>query len=195
MSSCASVVKITNMKINDLFGFIGECQLLGNSKSGNIKGLKKSIYATIREILKARRALKFRNDVDAMLDNYEALTDYFVRNYSASKSDVHIRNLEIIHDIFYDLAHDVTDDDDDSEDEDYTNSESDEDNTNDDDCDQTSEDLTEGAICIEEVCSCITDQSRQQHEKTRWLIGAHFMLTLANIAISSVALYRVISNR
>ena len=164
-------------KINELFSIVANSPLVSTEDC-------QSIYNTIRETLRIKNILNFRNNVDAMLNN-EELFNYFVENFDRDISAKHLENIITLNEVFH---HYLNESDDDTKSEDQKSLSSEEsDDDSDDDSDE--EDITLEVKCD---TSDVEDVVIQQHGITRWLVGANTILGFGNMMITTFLAVKVI---
>jgi len=147
------------------------------------KDEKKSLYATIREILKHRRSLGVDEDVASLLSGkgYDAFFTHFTENYTGDESKRHIQNLDTLHSLY--LEH-ITEDEGQQIDESDSESE-DSDLSNDDS-------HTDGDNGVVNVIVDVTSSLEQALVPNRWLLGLNVVLGFGNFVLTAFMLQKLV---
>lgn len=162
------------IKINELFSVVAGSSLVSSNED------KRAIYYTIREILKIKKTLKFRNNIDTIL-NSDELIDYFIEHYDANSAGKHLDNLDKLYSIYTDYLDDIASSDDDSDSAVDKESEKDVKEKEGDD------------NVIELQVNCYDPSHVQQHVKTRWLLGANTIIAVSNAVLTTYLALKVLN--
>lgn len=170
-----------NIKINELFSLIAASDVLPRPED------KRSVYDTVREVLRVKKTLKFRNNVDTILKSEELFT-YFVENYDAKTSSKHLDNIDKIYDVITGYLKEESES---AGEEVISESE-----TEETDSDDTDSEVSDHVVQLEYKINCCNDKMesrvKKEHERTRWLIGSGVVLGFGNLAITVLLALRVL---
>lgn len=164
------------IKINELFSVVAGSSLVSSNED------KRAIYDTIREILKIKKSLKFRNNIDTIL-NSDELIDYFIEHYDANSAGKHLDNLDKLYSIYADYLNDIASSSDDDDNDSNIDMEPDKDVKKDGGKDNV----------IELQVNCYDTSHVQQHVKTRWLLGANTIIAVGNAVLTTYLALKVLN--